>query len=361
MSKHNIEPEELDALFSNDTPLIDVRAPVESNLGCLPQAVNLPLLNDEERSQVGTIFKQKGQEAALNLGHELIQGSVKADRINAWTEHLKKYPEAVIYCFRGGLRSQITRQWLQAAGYDRPLLVGGYKKSRNHLVEKTNQIVTDSKIILVSGSTGSGKTELIKSHESKPISVDLEHLARHRGSAFGARLDQQPSQINFENTLSAALLKNRLNTKNNLILLEDESRLIGKNIIPEILFNKMRESSVIWIEADLSERVDNIYKDYISNSDFDPFTFFAGFKKSVKSIEKKLGGVRSQEIASLLFESEAEFATSGRLEGNKQWIEKLLVYYYDPLYLGSIERRQAKVAFKGSFKECREFIAELQA
>ncbi len=358
MNNHNIAPEDLDSLFSDDTPLIDVRAPVEFNLGCLPQAVNLPLLNDEERAQIGIVFKKKGQQEALKLGYELIQGSVKADRVKAWTEHLKKYPKAAIYCFRGGLRSQITQEWLKMVGYDRPILTGGYKRSRNHLVDKTNQIVTDSKIILVSGPTGSGKTELIKSTESRPIAVDLEHLARHRGSAFGARLDPQPSQINFENTLAVELLKNNLNTMKNFILLEDESRLIGKNIIPEILFNKMRESSIIWIQADLSERVENIYKDYILNSDFDPSTFFAGFKKSVKSIEKKLGGLRSQEITSLLIKSETEFAVSGSLESNKQWIEKLLVYYYDPLYLGSIERRQAQIVFKGSFKACQEFISK---
>ena len=358
MINHNIATEELDSLFSNDTPLIDVRAPVEFNLGCLPQAVNLPLLNDEERAQIGIVFKKKGQPEALKLGYELIQGSIKADRIKAWTEHLKKYPEAVIYCFRGGLRSQITQEWLRVVGYDRPILTGGYQRSRNHLMDKTNQIVTDSKLILVSGPTGSGKTELIKSAESRPMAIDLEHLARHRGSAFGARLDPQPSQINFENTLAAELLKNKLKTKKNLILLEDESRLIGRNIIPEILFNKMRESSVVWIEADLSERIDNIYKDYIVNSDFDPNTFFAGFKKSVKLIEKKLGGLRSQEITLLLIKSETEFAVSGSLESNKQWIEKLLVYYYDPLYLGSIERRHAQVAFKGPFKACQEFISK---
>lgn len=356
MTKKNIQHEDLDSLFLKGTPLIDVRAPVEFHLGSLPNAVNLPIMNDDERAAVGTAYKQKGREEALRLGHELVSGSVKANRIQGWKDFILKNPEAIIYCFRGGLRSRITQQWLNEAGIDRPLIVGGYKFARNHLIDRTNIIVNEANIILVSGPTGSGKTQLLNSSEGQGLSIDLEKLAQHRGSAFGSLSTPQPTQINFENALALKMIEQ---SSKKMILFEDESRLIGKNVIPAKVFDKMRESPVIFIEEGLSGRVENIFADYILNSDVNKTDLFAGFKKSVKSIEKKLGGLRSQEILSLLDTSEKEFLLNGNLQSNKQWIEKLLVYYYDPLYLGSIQRRNVKISFKGSFDECRKFIAEL--
>jgi tRNA 2-selenouridine synthase len=359
LSNINVRPEDLDSLFLKGTPLIDVRAPIEFNLGYLPNAVNLPILNDQERALVGTTYKQKGRESALNLGYELISGSVKNDRINAWSNYIKKNPETVIYCFRGGLRSQITQQWLKEAGIDRPIIIGGYKRSRNHLIERMNQVIKDSKFMLVSGPTGSGKTQLLNSSEGQKVSIDLEELAHHRGSAFGSRLIPQPTQINFENALALEFIRRDPKKNKSVFLFEDESRLIGKNIIPAALFKKMRESSVIWIEEDLSQRVQNVLTDYVLTSNIEKKTLFDGFVKSVKSIEKKLGGLRAKEIISLIESSEKEYFLNGALESNKRWIEKLLVYYYDPLYLGSIQRREVKIAFKGSFEDCRNFILHL--
>ena len=276
--------EDLDSIFLKGTPLIDVRAPVEFNLGSLPNAANLPIMNDEERAAVGTAYKQKGREEALRLGYELISGSVKTQRIKAWTDYILKNPQAVIYCFRGGLRSQITQQWLKEAGVDRPLIVGGYKFVRNHFLDRTNQIVKESNFMLVSGPTGSGKTQLLNCTEGKKLSIDLEELALHRGSAFGSRETPQPTQINFENALALKMIRQG---SKKVILFEDESRLIGKNVIPTVVFDKMRESSVIWIQENLFQRVENIFTDYILNSHLDKSTLMNGFKKSVKSIQKK--------------------------------------------------------------------------
>lgn len=356
MNHQNIKPEDLDTIFLKSTPLIDVRAPIEFALGCLPNAVNLPLLNDSERALVGTTYKQKGREDALRVGYEIVSGSVKSERLKAWSDHIKKNPEAIIYCFRGGLRSQITQEWLKDQNIDRPIIIGGYKQGRQHLIDRTHQIIKKSHLILISGPTGSGKTNLLNSPVGKSLSIDLEDLARHRGSAFGARSSSQPTQINFENALALNLI--RQETKR-CILLEDESRLIGRNFIPSVVFDRMRESSVIWIEEELSQRVQNIFADYILNSDQDKLSLFNGFKKSVTVIQKKLGGLRAQEITSLIEASQSEYILNGGLELNKQWIEKLLVYYYDPLYLGSIERRKVKIAFKGSLNECRNFISAL--
>ena len=121
---------ELKNLFLAKTPLIDVRSPVEFSEGSLPHSINIPIMNDEERTLVGTCYKEHGQEAAIKLGHELVQGQVKQDRIQAWTNYIEAHPEAQVFCFRGGLRSQITCQWINEAGIKRSPIPGGYKRMR---------------------------------------------------------------------------------------------------------------------------------------------------------------------------------------------------------------------------------------
>lgn len=111
-----ITASQFEALFFTSTPLIDVRAPIEFNAGSIPGAVNLPLLTNEERHKVGLTYKQNGQEAAIELGHQLVNGSVKESRVRAWCEELEKHPQAIIYCFRGGLRSQLVQSWLREQG-----------------------------------------------------------------------------------------------------------------------------------------------------------------------------------------------------------------------------------------------------
>lgn len=119
------------SLIREERPLIDVRAPVEFAQGALPGAVNLPLMIDDERHQVGIAYKKHGQAAAIELGERLVSGAVKQARIAAWQAYLAEYPNALIYCFRGGLRSQITQQWLEEAGISRPRLEGGWKAMRH--------------------------------------------------------------------------------------------------------------------------------------------------------------------------------------------------------------------------------------
>src|SRR3546814_43288 len=98
-------------IFLNDLPLMDMRAPVEFSKGAFPCARNLPLMNDDERQQVGACYKRKGQQAALELGHSLVAGTLKTERIAAWADFARKHPDGYLYCFHGGLRSQIAQQW----------------------------------------------------------------------------------------------------------------------------------------------------------------------------------------------------------------------------------------------------------
>ncbi len=191
------------AILASDTPLIDVRAPVEFSQSAMPAAINLPLMNDEERAAVGTCYKRQGPEAALGLGHKLVQGDLRASRTQAWLEACARYPHGYLCCARGGQRSHIVQQWLKEAGVDYPLIVGGYKALRQAAIQATDDLV-QRPIVLIGGCTGNGKTQLVC---SRPDGIDLEGLAHHRGSSFGRTLQDQHPQATFENHLAVSLLK----------------------------------------------------------------------------------------------------------------------------------------------------------
>lgn len=366
----NIKSEDFKKIFLSNTPLVDVRAPVEFAQGSLPGAVNLPILNDEERSLIGTTYKKMGQEEAVRLGYQIVSGSVKEERVARWSQFITKNPHAVLYCFRGGKRSQITQQWLKEVGIERPLIVGGYKAARQYLMETIEEFSTQKELLILSGPTGSGKTTLISEVNDFYPSLDLESLARHRGSAFGAWSIPQPSQIDFENHLAFHLLRLD-NSSGKRLLVEDESRLIGKSCLPESFFCRMRSSEVIWLDEPLSVRVDNIFKDYILdtpivNSADDggqqpALQIFENYKKALMAISKKLGGLRTQEVMNDLETARLDFLNKNEIQANKIWIEKLLKYYYDPLYLKSLEQRQVKVLLRGPKKSVVDFLKSLKA
>ena len=145
------------AIFLNDVPMMDVRAPVEFAKGAFPGVVNLPLMNDAERQAVGTCYKQQGQQAAIELGHRLVAGDLKAERIAAWAQFAQAHPDGLLYCFRGGLRSQIVQQWLETeAGIVYPRVIGGYKAMRGFLIETLAHDVTHARFVVLGGLTGSG-------------------------------------------------------------------------------------------------------------------------------------------------------------------------------------------------------------
>jgi tRNA 2-selenouridine synthase len=348
----NISTAALTELFLKDTPLIDVRAPVEFVVGSLPGAINLPIMNNEERAMVGTTYKQSGREQAMAQGHELVSGDIKEQRLTLWAEQIQKQPETVIYCFRGGLRSQITQRWLGERGIKRPLIEGGYKKARQFLRDEIDQFSRQSSMLILSGPTGSAKTNLLK--KSNYPNVDLEALASHRGSAFGALATPQPSQIDFENTLAVTLMK--LGKKQ--VLVEDESRLIGRCAIPESFFVKMRDSEILYVEEPFEQRVENIYQDYILGTaigrgdELKATVKFADYRRAISLISKKLGGARAQELLQDLNDSEI----TKNLESNKVWIAKLLSYYYDPLYANSLERRSPKIILRGNSTAILDYL-----
>lgn len=318
---------------------IDVRAPIEFAAGSIPGAVNLPLLSDDERHQVGVVYKEQGQAAAVALGHTLVQGSVKDARVQAWLTELKAHPEAILFCFRGGLRSQISQTWLAEAGASVPIVEGGYKALRTYLMETIERLSSRLQFQIVSGPTGSGKTAYIKA--SGQAFIDLEDLAKHRGSAFGALEEPQPNQVNFENAVALELLK--LAHLRTPILAEDESAMIGHRLIPVTLFERLRQSERLILNVPIESRVEAIFLDYVLNSKLglrNDVSQFDSFRSSVRAISRKLGGERTQEILADMDFAQAQFESGQGLDSNRVWIRKLLEWYYDPNYSFARERRE---------------------
>lgn len=357
---NNIVVNNFKEIFLKKAPLLDVRAEVEFQEGSLPGATNIPILNTEERVLIGTAYKKQGEEAAIKLGYEIVSNLNKENKISAWSQFIQNHPQAILFCFRGGKRSLIAQAWLKEVGLEVPLIVGGYKKVRQFLIKQIELQSKSNQFLLLSGVTGSGKTRLLHSLKSKAQFLDLEKIANHKGSAFGY-INGSPTQINFENQLAVEFLKLEklieLSHKN-LIVTEDESRLIGPCIIPEVLFSSMRVSEVILIEESLEFRVNEIYQDYILCSKNKPEQFERHLN-SLEQIQKKLGGARYKEIKEDIMKARECYYLNKDLESNKTWIEKLLVYYYDPIYLDSLRRRQVQKKMTGSFKECQSFLNSL--
>ena len=349
------------SLFLRDTPMMDTRAPLEFKKGAFPHTVSLPLMTDAERAKVGTCYKQKGQDEAIKLGHQLVGGKVKEERLALWLEFARQHPDGYLYCFRGGLRSQIVQQWLKDAGVEYPRITGGYKAMRRFLIDTFSTIVAQGQFRVLAGHTGCAKTDILN---SLPDSIDLEGLAHHRGSTFGKRPGGQPSQIDFENTLAIALFRQHHAHPQAPVLLEDESLLIGRCAIPPDLREKMQQSPLIVVDASLEERVEHSFRNYILHKlgewqqtlgEEQGFVEFAAdLRQSLQKIHKRLGGVRYQQLQDLL-EQALQAHECGDNNLHRGWITLLLQDYYDPMYDFQMSQKQGRILFRGNAAAVREF------
>ncbi len=355
---------DLPQLFLNDIPMLDVRAPVEFSGGAFPASNNIPLLNDDERQQIGICYKQNGQQAAIALGQQLVSGTVRDARIAAWSRWAAEHPDGVLYCFRGGLRSQTVQQWLDQVGVAIPLVSGGYKAMRRFLLEESERLIHNLPLAIVCGRTGTGKTRVI---EALPNSIDLEGLAHHRGSAFGRRPGGQPSQIDFENRLAVALLKQSL-PGHGQIVLEDESRLIGRCHLPFSLQERIKDGARILIEEDLDSRVDVTLEDYVLaplaeyQQHFGDESALSQLGEELLAgldrIQKRLGGVRHRELREVLVQALQQQTDHGNTEGHRRWIAPLLRDYYDPMYDYMLQQRHGPILFQGSRAEVQHWLLQ---
>src|SRR5690606_18761705 len=216
-------------IFLNDRPLMDARAPIEFHKGAFPNAINLPLMDDVERQKVGTCYKQHGQKAAIELGHRLVCGTLKEQRLRAWADFARANPEGYLYCFRGGFGPRTVQQWLRSdMAIDSPRGVAAYKAMRTFLIDTTEQAMAQCRFVILGGYTGTGKTEVLA---RLPNALDLEGHANHRGSSFGRHATPQPAQIDFDNRLAIDILRKRAAGIEHFVL-EDEGRMVGSCSLP---------------------------------------------------------------------------------------------------------------------------------
>lgn len=352
-------------IFLNDVPMMDVRAPVEFDKGAFPGVINLPLMNDSEREKVGTTYKQAGQQAAIELGHRLVSGETKQARIDAWAAFAREHPEGYLYCFRGGLRSQLTQQWLQnEAGVQYPRIIGGYKAMRTYLLGTVEQAVAECDLVLVGGMTGTGKTEVLAQLNN---ALDLEGHANHRGSSFGKHATPQPSQIDFENRLAIDILKKRAAHVQQFVL-EDEGRIVGSRAVPVDLYRTMQDAPLVWLEDSFDSRIERILKDYVIDlcAEFiavqGPETGFNGFaerlKQSLSSIVRRLGGERYQRLSAIMDAALQEQERSGNVDLHRGWISGMLSEYYDPMYVYQRDSKDPRIEFSGNQAEVVEYLKQ---
>ena len=328
---------------------IDLRSENEFKKGSIPQSVNIPILNNDQFKKVGIEYKKNGSDAAIALGHSLVKGSLKENLIHHWTEHLKKNPECLLYCFRGGMRSEIAVKWLNDCGVKVNRLKGGYKNFRNWVISQHLDIENYIKDwIIIGGLTGSGKTDFLRSFKE---SIDLEQIANHRGSAFGGRDSGQPTQSNFENILTL----DYLNHKYEKLILEDESRTIGRAGLPGFWYQKMQSSKLVILEVDDDKRAENIYYEYVydeinnGNSEDNLLEKYLG---SLNNIKRRLGNVVYNNIKDLM---KSAFRQNEK-EIHKEWILTLLTSYYDKMYSYKLDMRKDFIVHKGEIESCRDYI-----
>jgi len=297
-------------------PVLDVRSPAEYAQGHIPGAISFPLFTDAERAQVGTCYKQVGRDAAVELGFA-IAGPKFAGFIQQAKDRVEGHSRQVrIHCWRGGMRSGAVAWVLEMAGFEVTALVGGYKAFRRWVLES---FAEPRPIVILGGMTGTGKTDILQalSHQGEQV-LDLEGLANHRGSSFGAlMLPPQPTNEQFEN--EAALQWTRFAPQRR-VWIEAESKSIGRCRIPSPLFTQMDEAPILEVVRPLDERLALLVDLYAQAPVEDLIT-------ATERIRKRLGGVRTLEAIALL--QSRRFAEA---------FEQLLAYY-DRTYQYDLQRR----------------------
>ncbi len=309
---------------SEHIPIIDVRSPAEFEAGHIVGAINLPIFSNEERAKVGTLYKQKGKNEAVILGLEIV--GTKLAEFSRTALSVAKQNQLLVYCWRGGMRSASMAWLFEKVGIETFTLYGGYKTYRNHIIETFDKI---KKLVVLGGYTGSGKTEILEEiKECGEQVLNLEQIAHHKGSTFGAlgELENQPSSEHFANLLFHELQKFDLHKP---IWVEDESKRIGTIHLPDNFFENLRTSFLIKLNVELNYRIERLINDY------------GNFKKTelinaIHRISKRLGDKNSN------------LAIEAINSGNLADAVVISLNYYDKTYGFGLSKRNA------------EFIKEIQ-
>jgi tRNA 2-selenouridine synthase len=350
--------------LSNQHPVIDVRSPGEYNHGHIPGAYSLPLFTDEERKVVGTTYKQQSREAAIKIGLDYFgpkmrkmveeaESLVISRESLAGDSGLKTQDSrlVLVYCWRGGMRSGAVAWLLDLYGFKVYSLAGGYKKFRNYVLDTFKK---SFQFNILGGYTGSGKTELLKTLREKgePI-IDLEAIAKHKGSAFGnIGMPKQPTQEMFENLLALELRKaigngewaikepahSPFTIHHSPLWLEDESQRIGQVNIPNDLWKTMRNSPLYFLDIPFEERLKHITEEY-GCLDLQLMI------DAIERIKEKLGGLNAKTAIQLLH------------EGNTLESFRILLKYYDRFYFKALHNRENVNSLLQSI-ECKSVTPE---
>lgn len=292
--------------------IIDARTPLEFAEDHLPGAYNVPILTNEERVEIGTIHKHQGPQAARMRGLELTCGRFAALAREAIDVAAGR--PLLVYCWRGGLRSLSLAILIESCGYPVLRLQGGYKAFRNQVVDYFEDFTPPAPLIVIHGMTGSGKTTFINGLDrTRWTVIDLEGLARHRGSAFGAMgLGEQPTQKRFDTLLWDAL---RQAPPGKPIVLEGESQRIGRITLPGNVYDIMAASCKVWCSVSVDTRVRRLTEEYAHPEYRQPMA------EALERIKKKLGGSGYAALQELLEGWDIPGLARGLVER-----------YYDKLY-----------------------------
>lgn len=308
-------------------PMIDARSEGEFAQSRIPKSLNIPILNNEERIVVGTLYKEKGSIEATLKGFELVGPRFHAIQ----KEALSKFPskKIIVYCWRGGMRSQILSWILTMVGFEVYRLKGGYKTYRTYTFDAIRK---DRNLLVLGGKTGTGKTRLLKELQQKGEQIiDLEGLANHKGSSFGSiGQPPQPTVEQFENNFAEELRKL---DSNQPIWVENESKKIGRTILPQEFYNQMLAAPLIDVQKSEGERIELIAEEYaILPTD--------ELIMAVLRLKKRLGGLRTSQ------------AIEAIVEGNHaDWIANMLIYY-DKAYTFDLDKHAAGKTIQLDLTDC---------
>lgn len=306
--------------------MIDVRSPKEFAKGHIPGAKNIPLFSDEERAVVGTNYKQRSKYEAVLSGLQFV-----GPKLKTFVEQAKELAvdnQLVLYCWRGGMRSNSMAWLFETAGFKVYLLKGGYKSYRQF---NKNLFFEAKKLYVIGGPTGSGKTALLKALEKNGEQVvDLEGIAHHKGSAFGSigESNQLPNE-QFENELFQVWNKFDLTKP---IWIEDESRSIGSNWIPEELYERMRKTRLFYLDIDKTFRINLLVNDYANVDD-------VKIREGIRKIKKRLG------------DEPTNLALNALEEKNYRLVAEIALKYYDKTYAYGLSKRDPSSIVKITVSE----------
>lgn len=308
-------------LAMDKVAIVDVRSPGEYGEDHIPGAINLPILDNEERALIGTIYKQVGRQEAVDKGLGLTENKLNYFR-ETFATLKRDHEQVVLYCFRGGMRSQSIAEYIYSLGIPVMRLEGGYKAYRRYVLDFFEKGMEALTFVVLHGHTGAGKTELLWELAKKGYdTLDLEYYAKHSGSVFGDIFfeENQPPQKIFE----SALFKHLYHTEATYIFMESESPKIGRLFLPQPICRKMERDRHILINCSMQERVKRLVRDYTKlERQKDEM-----LKSSVNVLRRTLG---NQAVDML-----EGYISAGNYEA---LIEYLLRNYYDRFYEFSIDK-----------------------